>query len=239
MTEKKKCIGNEQPLPVDIMIDSITEYLETKDIDKEGLLLRVKEQSSCSGDNRAKKAANAIYSVITKSSALNKSIVRNFTPESFYKLPVADKNVIVMSLVCLRFPFTYDLLSSFSKLLNIQDLVNKQYINEKMASMYGSNLSLEHGIEAAMKTAIDCKFITRDKPGLFSKGTNIVSTTFAKEAWVSTFFELNGKKAVCIDDLEYEPVMSYLSDLEIDWKNSKILETMADYSNQIVIHRLK
>ena len=54
MTEKKKSIGNEQPLPVDIMIDSIIEYLETKDIDKEGLLLRVKVQSSCSGDNRAK-----------------------------------------------------------------------------------------------------------------------------------------------------------------------------------------
>jgi hypothetical protein len=90
-----------------------------------------------------------------------------------------------------------------------------------------------------MKTAIDCKFITRNKPGLFSKGTNIVTTTFAKEAWVSTFFELNGKKAIAISDLDYEPVMSYLSDLEIDWKNTKILETMQDYSNQIVIHRLK
>ena len=239
MTDKKKSIGNEQPLPVDIMIDSIIEYLETKDIDKESLLLKVKEQSSSSGNNRAKKAANAIYSVITKSSALNKAIVRNFTPESFYKLPVADKNVIVMSLICLRFPFTYDLLFAFSKLLNIQDLVNKQYINEKMASMYGSNLSLEHGIEAAMKAAIDCKFITRNKPGLFSKGTNIVTTTFAKEAWIATFFEMNGRKSISINDLDYEPVMSYLSDLEIDWRNCKILETSMDYSNQVVVSKFR
>ena len=104
MTEKKKNIGNEQPLPIDIINDSIIEYLETKDIDKESLLLRIKEQSSSSGDNRAKKAANAIYSVITKKSALNKAIVRNFTPETFYKLSEADKNVIAMSLICIRFP---------------------------------------------------------------------------------------------------------------------------------------
>ncbi len=32
MTDKKKSIGNEQSLPIDIMIDSIIEYLETKDI---------------------------------------------------------------------------------------------------------------------------------------------------------------------------------------------------------------
>ena len=239
MTNKKKSIGNEQPIPIDIMIDAIIEYLETKDIDKEGLLLKVKEQSTSSGDNRAKKAVNAIYSVITKPSALNKAIIRNFTPESFYKLSEADKNIIIISLVCLRFPFTYDLLFSFSKLLNIQDLVNKQYINEKMASMYGSNLSLEHGIEAAMKTSIDCKFITRDKPGLFSKGTNIVTTNFAKEAWISTYFELNGKKILPINELKYEPIMSYLSDFDIDWNNTKILETMEDSSNQLIIHKLK
>ena len=100
-------------------------------------------------------------------------------------------------------------------------------------------LSLEHGIEAALKTAIDCKFITRDKPGLFSKGTNIVTTSFAKEAWIATFFELNGKKSLSINDLYYEPVMSYLSDLKIDWKNTKILETVQDYSNQVVICKLK
>lgn len=239
MTEKKKSIGNEQPLPVDIMIDSIIEYLETKDIDKESLLLRVKEQSSCAGDNRAKKAANAIYSVITKKSTLSKAIINNFTPETFYKLNDADKKTIVMALICLRFPFNFDFLLSLSKLFNVQDTVNKQYINDKMASLYGSNLSLEHGIAAALATAIDCEFIKREKPGLFSKTEPNQKTSFAKEAWIYTYFELNGKRTFSINDLHYEPIMSYLSDLDVDWKNSKILETAMDSSNQVVISKLK
>ena len=97
MPEKKKSIGNEQPLPIDIIIDSIIEYLETKNLDKDTLLLKVKELYP--GDNRAKKAANAIYSVITKKSALTKAIINNYTPETFYKLNDADKKTIVNSQV--------------------------------------------------------------------------------------------------------------------------------------------
>ena len=164
MPEKKKSIGNEQPLPIDIIIDSIIEYLETKSLHKASLLLKVKEIYT--GDNRAKKATNAIYSVITKKSALNKALINNFTPETFYRLDDADKKTIVMALICLRFPFTYDFLLSLSKLFNVQDTVNRKYIINKMASLYGSNLSLEHGIAAALATAIDCDFIKREKPEL-------------------------------------------------------------------------
>lgn len=237
MPEKKKSIGNEQPLPIDIIIDSIIEYLETKSLHKASLLLKVKEIYT--GDNRAKKAANAIYSVITKKSALNKALINNFTPETFYRLDDADKKTIVMALICLRFPFTYDFLLSLSKLFNVQDTVNRKYIVNKMASLYGSNLSLEHGIAAALATAIDCDFIKREKPGLFSKTEQNQKTSFAKEAWIYTYFELNGRKIFSINDLHYEPIMSYLSDIVVDWKNSKILKTSTDYFNQVVVSKLK
>lgn len=236
MRELKKGIGNEQPLPIDIVNDSILEYLETKDINKDGLLLKIKAQNS--GDNRAKKASNAIYSVITKSSPLNKALLKYFTPESYYKLTEAEKNVIAMSLICLRFPFNYDLLFAFSKLFNVQDTVNKQYINEKMASMYGSNLSLEHGISAALTIAIDCHFLNREKPGLYSKSELQPLCDFAKEAWIYTFFEMNHKKSIPLSDLKYEPTMMYLIDTEINWKNAKILHTMEDYSNQVIIDKV-
>lgn len=36
MSEKKR-IGNEQSLPIDIIKDAITEYLETKEINKDNL----------------------------------------------------------------------------------------------------------------------------------------------------------------------------------------------------------
>ena len=62
---------------------------------------------------------------------------------------------------------------------------------------------------------------------------------FAKEAWISTFFEMNGKKSLPVSELKYEPVLSFLIDTEIDWKNTKILETMEDYSNQLVVSKLE
>ncbi|WP_288515925.1 hypothetical protein [uncultured Treponema sp.] len=235
MAERKKSVGNEQPLPIDIINDSIIEYLETKDLDKEVLLLKVKAQ--CHGDNRARKAANAIYSVVTKKSALNKAILNNYTPESYYKLNKADKNTIAISLICLRFPFTFDFVLSLAKIFNVQDTVNKRYINERMASLYGSNLSLVHGIEAALTISINCGFIKREKLGLFSICEPCQKTSFSKEAWISTFFELNGKKSFAISDLRYEPVMTYLSDLNVDWDNAKILHTTEDYNNQIIIDK--
>ena len=236
MSEKKR-IGNEQPLPIDIIKDAIIEYLETKEINKDNLSLKIKERIK--GENRAKKTCNAVYSTITKSSPLNKALLKNFTAETFYKLSDNDKNIIVMSLICLRFPFNYDFLLSFAKLFTVQDTVNKQYINEKMAAIYGSNLSLEHGIAAALTMAIDCKFLKRESPGLFSKSELLTKTDFAKEAWIYTFFEMNGRKAVVIDDLKYEPIMMYVIDTSVNWKNSKILETTEDYSNQVIINKLK
>ena len=126
-------------------------------------------------------------------------------------------------MICLRFPFNYDLLFVFAKLFNVQDTVNRQYLNEKMASLYGSNLSLEHGIAAALAIAIDCGFIKRNKPGLYSK-TDIQSVCdFAKEAWIFVFFEMNGHGAVSLSDLRYEPMMAYLPDTEINWGNTKLL----------------
>lgn len=237
MTEKKKSIGNEQPLPIDIINDSIVEYLETKNLDKENLLLKVK--SLYSGDNRARKAANAIYSVVTKKSALNKAILNNYTPETYYKLNEVDKNTIAISLICLRFPFTFDFVFFLAKLFNVQDTVNKQYIKGKMASLYGSNLSLEHGIEAALATAINCGFIKREKPGLFSKVKPCQRTSFAKEAWIATFFELNGRKLLPINELMYEPVLMYLDNIDLDWENTQILETIEDYTKQTIINKLK
>ena len=208
MTERKKFIGNEQPLPIDIINECIIEYLETGTVNKDNLLVRLKARNI--GENRAGKAAIAIYSVITRQNSVSKSLRNEFTGESYRKLSEDDKRVVIMSLVCIRFPFNYDLLFNFAKLFNVQDTVNRQYINEKMSSLYGSNLSLGHGITAAIAIAVDCGFIRRVKPGLFSKGELVPLEDFARTAWCRTLCELNGSKHIYEEDLEYEPAMAYL-----------------------------
>ena len=50
---------------------------------------------------------------------------------------------------------------------------------------------------------------------------------------------MNQRRAVAIDDLKYEPVMKYIVDISINWKKSKILETIEDYSNQVIISKIR
>ncbi len=237
MNENKKKIGIEQYIPFDLINMTILEYLETKEINKDELFQRMLEYNK--GENRAKKATNSIYSTITKSSAINKAILNNLTTESFNHLSNEEKNTITMSLVCIRFPFIFDTLTAFAKLFNVQDTVNRPYITQTLAATYGSNRTLDIALDAVLRMLVDSGFITRVKQGLFSKGKGAQICDFAKEVWISTFFELNGKKALPVSELKYEPVLSYLCNTDINWKNTKIVETMEDYSNQVIINKLK
>lgn len=237
MAENKKKIGIEQFIPFELINITILEYLNTKEINKDELFQRMLGYNK--GENRAKKAANSIYSTIKKSSAINRALLKNQTTDSYNRLSNEEKNVITMSLVCIRFPFIFDTLTAFGKLFNVQDTVNRQYITQTLASVYGSNRTLDIALDAVLRMIVDSGFITRVKPGLFAKGERKQICDFSKETLIATFFELNGKKALPVADLKYEPALSYLIDTEIDWKNTKILETMEDYTNQIIIHKLK
>ena len=237
MTEKTKRIGIEMYYPYELMSEAILEFLATGDINKEELFTRMHEVFD--GDNRAKKATNSLYAVVMNKTHLQKALKANYNSDSFSKLEKTDKQLICLSLICLKYPFVMDSLVAFAKLFNAQDTVNVQYITSTMASSYGSNRTMEIALKAVFYFALNANIIKREKPGLFSKCTPLQTSSFAKEAWVSTYFVLNGKKSISVNDLDYVPAISYLSDLEIDWKNTKILETIQDYSNQFVICKLK
>lgn len=233
MTDDKKKIGIEQFIPFDLLNETLFEYLSTKEIDKAALFQKILGYNK--GENRAKKATNSIYSTITKSSVIKRAILKNLPAVSYEKLSVAEKNVIAMSLVCVRFPFVFETLAAFGKLFGVQERVNRQYIKQTLADIYGSNRSLDIALDAALRMIVDFGFIKRVKQGLFDKGASSSLGDFAKETWVATFFELNGRKTISVSDLRYEPVLSYLSDISIDWKQAKILETCGDNANQTII----
>ena len=237
MAEKKVKIGIEMYYPYDLIIEAIMEFIATGDINKEELF--VKMHTVFEGVNRARKATNSLYAVVTNKTHLQKAIKANFSADSFSKLSRSDQELICLSMICLKYPFVMDAMFHFAKLFNLQDTVNVQYITSTMASTYGSNRTMEIALKAVYFFTLNANIIKREKPGLFSKCTPAQTTSFAKEAWISTFFEFNGKKSLPINDLQYEPLMTYLLDLEIDWKNTKILETMEDYTNQIIINKLK
>lgn len=237
MKENKRTIGIEQYIPIELINNTILEYLETRDINKDELFQRMLEYNK--GINRAKKATNSIYSIMTKTSSVNKALLRNFTVAFYNQLSETEKNIVAMSLVCLRYPFIFDTLTAFGKLFNVQDTVNRQYITQTLAATYGSNRTLEIALDTVLRIVVESGFIHREKPGLFSQGNFLCVCDFIKETWISTFFELNGKKSLLVAELEYEPALSYLDNMEINWNETKILATEKDYSNQVIITRLK
>ena len=94
-------------------------------------------------------------------------------------------------------------------------------------------------MDAVLRIVVEAGFIHREKPGLFSQGNLLYVCDFIKETWIATFFELNGKKSLSVAELEYEPALSYLNSMEINWNETKILVTEEDFANQVIITRLK
>ncbi len=236
MTEKK-IIGLEQFMPMDVVSDAILELIHGGSVNRDEIALRMADYNK--GNNRSKKAVNTIVASVTAKNALTKALRKEFDVVSYAKLSKCDRSMIAVCLISLRYPFLYDLLVAFAKLFNLQDTVNHQYIQSTIAAKYGSNLTLNHGLEAGIRIAIDSGLITRVKAGLFAKGELVNVSQFAKEAWIYTDFELNGRKKLLTEELRFQPWSSYLPDFEIDWEKSQILEARFDFGDQIWIEKAK
>ena len=236
MLIKKQYIGNEQPLPIPLIIETLLDFLDSKTVNKDNLINKAKIYYK--GKNRLNKTVNAIYSIVSKSSILNTALFKKFSASEFCSLPEIDKRIIVLSMICLRYPFMFNLLTVLGKLLTVQDVVNKQYIIKKMAAIYGSNLSLLHALDANLSIAVDANIITREKRGLFSKSAIPKIGPFAKEAYIYTWFELNGRKLFLVDNLKYEPFMFFLDNVSINWDRTNILKGSLSYGNKIVIDKV-
>lgn len=202
-----KKIGIGQYFPYEVMNHAIIEFLATGDIDKEELFDTIKQYFN--GDNRAKKAAQALYSVITRPSDLQAVIKRVYTAESFFSLGEADKKIIDLSLVCTRFPFVMDVVKSFADVLSIQELVSTKYIFTSIASIYGTNQTVDDGLAASYYFLKEGGLIKRVKPGLFKQGEKIKLLNFSKEAWIYTWWALGGKRFFKAEKLKYEPTMIF------------------------------
>lgn len=209
-----KYIGIEKYFPYEVMNHSIVEFLATGGIDKSELLDTIKRYFH--GENRARKAANALYSTVTKSSALQTALKNNFTAETFSSLSENDKKTIDLCFVCFRFPFAMDVVERFAKIFNVQELASGRQIFDSIASDYGANRTVDMGLNAVYYFLLDAHLVERVKPGLFKKGEKIKISNFAKEAWIFTWWALGGRKATRADELKYEPAMIFF---DIDFES--------------------
>lgn len=204
MISKGKYIGINQRIPFDVLDAALYRFLQDETIDKNPILSHILEFTK--GENRANKAAQSTAHILTKQSKLIFELKKTIPADLYIKLTENARKAIILSLVALTYPITYDLLTALSAGFKVQNQINRQFINLKMASVYGSNKSVGYALDALMQMVIELNAIERVKIGLYSMApkSNITYPAIT-ELLIYTDIKLSGSKSILVDDLQFRP----------------------------------
>lgn len=207
MKEKGKYIGINQRIPFKVLNDGIIRLLQSGEVSLNEFRQDMSQYTK--GVNRINKAA--IYAKRTLSRPeIIKTILSKFNPESYNLLPETDRKVMVLCLLALTYPITYDMLVSLSAVFKVQPNVNRATIDSKMSALYGSNRTLDIAIKAVIPMIIELGTIKRTKISIYEiEARNAIKNPFISELYIYTDIKLSGSKTILLDDLQFRPWFIY------------------------------
>lgn len=210
MDSKGKYIGLNQRIPFDVLDTSIHNYIVSGVIDRGNILQHMLEFTS--GINRASKATAYVVRILIRQERMI-GVLKGALKDTLYSsLKIDDRKAIALCLISLTYPITYDLLIALAQGFKVQDQINKQFINEKIMSIYGSNRTVDIAIDALLPMIIELSTIKRDKVSIYSLGSKLsISFNIVYEIVVFTDIKLSGSKSILIDDLAHRPWYSYFA----------------------------
>jgi len=217
MNDRNKFIGINQRIPFEVLDSAILNYLKTGIVDGALIYAHMKEYTK--GENRAKKATNYTIQIISRQKKHIDELNKHIDATSYLQLNIADRKAFVLCLMMLTFPIGYNLLVLLAKGFRVQELINKQYIKQKLAIIYGSNRTLDIAIDALLPLLMELKSIKRVRIGLFSFETVIkVTNPFISELITYTDIKLSGSKSILADDILHRPLYLYF---DVKMRNHK------------------
>lgn len=229
MTTTGKFIGINQRVPFDVLDTAISYYLKSGAINKEDILAHVKEFTK--GDNRAMKATLYIVQILTRQSKILNELKKKVDHENYLKMKTSDRKALVLCLVSLTYPITYDLLVALAAGFKVQNQINKAFINQKVAAIYGSNRTMDIALDALLPMIIELDTVKRVKISLYSKAeTAIISNPYIQELITYTDIKLSGSKSILLEDLSHRPWYMYFDVKPLKKKQLTLLK----YSEGVV-----
>jgi len=199
-----KYIGINQRVPFDVLDTGLYRFLLDQAIDKESIIAHMREFTK--GENRALKAVQYVVQILSRQEKYILELNKSIGAEAYLKLPVTDRKAIILSLVALTYPITYDLLIALASGFKVQPQINRQFINQKMAGLYGSNRTLAVALDALVPMIIELGTVERVKISLYSLSEKSVITHPAiRELIIFTDIKLSGSKSILVDDIQYRP----------------------------------
>src|SRR5208283_4587541 len=169
-----KYIGINQRVPFDVLDAGLYGFLQDQAVDKESIVAHMREYTK--GENRVLKASQYAVQILSRQEKYILELKKSIGAEAYLKLPVTDRKAIILSLVALTYPITYDLLIALASGFKVQPQINRQFINQKMAALYGSNRTLDIALDALVPMIIELGAVERVKISLYSLSKKTVIT---------------------------------------------------------------
>ncbi len=221
MTPTGKYIGINQRIPFDVLDAALYHFLRDQTIDKYSILSHLKEFTK--GENRANKAAQYTVQILSRQKNCIFGLNKTIAAPAYLKLPLTDRKAIVLSLAALTYPIIYNLLIALATVFKVQSQTNRKFINLKMASLYGSNRTLEIALDALIPMIIELNTIKRVKISRYTLTQKCIITYPAiAELLIYTDIKLSGSKSILVDDLQYRPWYMFF-EVALGKKNSYTL----------------
>lgn len=204
MRSTGKYIGINQRVPFDVLDTGLYRFLLDHSVDKESIIAHMREFTK--GENRVSKAAQYVVQILSRQEKYILELNKSIGAEAYLKLPVTDRKAIILSLVALTYPITYDLLIALASGFKVQPQINRQFINQKMAALYGSNRTLAVALDALVPMIIELDAVERIKISLYSLSEKTaISHPAIRELIIFTDIKLSGSKSILVDDLQHRP----------------------------------
>ena len=200
----EKYIGIDKWVPFSVLDAGMVALLDCGKVDREQLKLHLHE--FIKGENRVSKAAKVAYNILTQPVDILSAAQKEFTRESYIRLPENERKVLMVSLFACAYPMFYDLMVAMATAFKVQPEVNKKFISQKMSNIYGSNRSFDMALDSLLIMIIDLDIVKRVKRSIYTLGaTKTVRTPLISESYIYTDIKLSGSKTVLVEDLQSRP----------------------------------
>jgi hypothetical protein len=211
------------------MDTAILQFLKSGEINKTKILSHIKEFTK--GENRAQKGAKFAIQALRRQSKILEQFRKFVNPDSYCNLRLEERKAFVLCLLCLTYPITYDLLVALAAGFKVQSQINKTFINQKVAAIYGSNRTMDIALDALLPMIIELGTIKRDKISLYSKSERaVINNPFIQELITYTDIKLSGSKSILLEDVNYRPWYMYFEIMAFKEQQYRLLR----YSESLV-----
>ncbi len=201
---KETYIGINQNVPFQVLDAGLYRLLLTGAVEKGEILKDMYEVTA--GKNRAEKAAAFATQILTRPDKIIQYIRANFSAQEYLNLPERERKALILALLAATYPVFYNFMILMGVAFKSQREIGRSYINQKLASQYGSNRTLDIAIDAIIPMAIGLGAIQRTRTAFYEAvPSQAILHPIVAEIYIYADIYCSGTKSLLKEDVSSRP----------------------------------